>query len=138
MIQLINLGKTYKNGHTALSSINLKIDEGEMVFITGSSGAGKTTLLKLLIMIERATQGNIIINGNNINHMSRKEIAKIRRKIGLIFQTPHLISSRTIYENTALPLIIDGYKPREIKRRPRAALDKVNLLSKEKYLPIEL
>lgn len=109
-----------------------------MAFLTGHSGAGKTTLLKLIMMIERPTRGQIFINGKNITRLSRLHIPELRRSIGTVFQNSHLLPNRTAFENVALPLIIDGYKPYEIKRRVHAALDKVGLLNKAKQLPLEL
>lgn len=135
MIRFSNVSKVYESGHYALKNINLEIDSGEMVFLTGHSGAGKTTLLKLIALIERPTRGQIFLNGKNITNLSKHDVPDLRRSIGMIFQNPQLLHNRTVYENVALPLVIDGYKPYEIQRRVHASLDKVGLLSKEKLLP---
>ena len=138
MIKFDQVSKSYVSGQTALDNINFELTSGDMAFLTGHSGAGKTTLLKLIMMIERPTRGQIFINGKNITRLSRLHIPELRRSIGTVFQNPHLLPNRTAFENVALPLIIDGYKPYEIKRRVHAALDKVGLLNKAKQLPLEL
>ncbi|MDF1795487.1 MAG: cell division ATP-binding protein FtsE [Coxiellaceae bacterium] len=137
MIRFINVTKTY-NSHNALSNINLHIEPAEMCFLTGHSGAGKTTLLKLIMMMETPSRGQLILNGQNLNQIRKRHIPELRRHIGIIFQNPQLLPNRTIYNNVALPLHIARFKPKEIGRRVRAALDKVGLLHKEKYFPAEL
>jgi cell division transport system ATP-binding protein len=137
VIRFSNVVKSY-NGQAALSNINLHIKQGEIAFLTGHSGAGKTTLLKLIMMIERATKGQIFINGRDLSHCRRRHIPSLRRHIGMIFQNPQLLQQRTIFENVALPLIINNVPRYEIEKRVRAALDKVNLLNKEKELPAAL
>src|SRR5690554_8023389 len=109
-----------------------------MTFLTGHSGAGKSTLLKLLMMIERPSSGDVIVDGENLNHLRTRDIPWLRRKIGMVHQSHHLLFDRSVYDNVALPLIIAGYKPTDIGKRVRAALDKVGLLDKEKLNPITL
>lgn len=116
----------------------MHIGQGEMVFLTGHSGAGKTTLLKLIMRIESVNGGQIFVDNRNLQRLTEKQIALHRRNIGMIFQNPHLLPNQTIFQNIALPLIISGYRHQEIKRRVRAALDKVGLLNKENALPLEL
>ncbi|MEE4249688.1 MAG: ATP-binding cassette domain-containing protein, partial [Alcanivoracaceae bacterium] len=111
---------------------------GEFVYITGHSGAGKSTLLKLLMMIERPSSGDIMVDSENLNHLGTRDIPWLRRKIGMVHQSHHLLFDRTVYDNVALPLIIAGYKPGDIGKRVRAALDKVGLLDKERLNPITL
>ncbi|MDF1760645.1 MAG: cell division ATP-binding protein FtsE [Coxiellaceae bacterium] len=137
MIRFINISKIY-NGQTALNNINLHIEPAEMCFLTGHSGAGKTTLLKLIMMMESPSRGQLILNGQNLNQISKRHIPELRRHIGMIFQNPQLLPERSIYHNVALPLHIARFKPKEIGRRVRAALDKVGLLHKEKHYPAEL
>jgi cell division transport system ATP-binding protein len=137
MIQFHNVAKKY-SGHTALSNVSFLIKFGEMVFITGHSGAGKSTVLKLATQIEKPTHGQIQINGHDLSKLTKQRLPHLRRQIGMIHQNPHLIQNRTIFQNVALPLEIQGYHDREIKRRVHAALDKVGLLSKEKYYPAAL
>lgn len=137
MIRFDNVYKTYNN-KAALNQLSFYIDQGEMVFLTGHSGAGKTTLLKLIIQLEKADRGQIFLGKKNITRSSRYTITQLRRQIGIIFQDPHLLHNRTVFENVGLPLIIQGYKAPEIKRRVFAALDKVSLLHKEKNYPTQL
>lgn len=138
MIKFENVRKRYPNGHEGLRNINLAIDQGEMVFLTGHSGAGKSTLLKLIAGLEMTTAGNIEVNGHSLREIGPGKMAKFRRDIGIVLQNPHLIAEKTIFENVALPLIIAGYSENEIGKRVRAALEKVGLLKKEHFLPEEL
>lgn len=138
MIIFENVAKRYPGGQEALSGMNLRIDEGEMVFLTGHSGAGKSTLLKLIALIERPTRGQVFVNRQNTNGIGRWRIPAFRRQLGMVFQDHKLLSDRTIFDNVALPLIIDGVGRKEIGRKVRAALDQVGLLSKEKKMPLAL
>ena len=138
MIQFTNVFMTYPSGNKALQSINLSIEKGEMVYISGRSGAGKSTLLKLINLIDRHARGQIIVNGQNLERITRKRIPIFRRNIGFIFQNHRLLDDRTIFDNVALPLIIAGSNHQEVKRRVQAALDKVDLLSKINSYPMEL
>jgi len=135
MIKLNNISKRYPGGQEALSGLDLLISKGEMVFITGHSGAGKSTLLRLIALIDRPSDGQIIIDNQNIGRIRRRNISKYRRQIGIVFQDHKLLYDRTIHDNVALPLIISGISRQEAKRRVRAALDQVNLLQKEKQKP---
>lgn len=137
MIEFNHITKEYPN-HTALKDVSFKIQTGEMVFLTGHSGAGKSTLLKLMMCIETPTHGKIFLDNQDLSQLSKKEIPYHRRRIGMIYQNPQLILRRNVFDNVALPLEIQGYRYREIKRRVCAALDKVGLLSKEKYFPDSL
>jgi cell division transport system ATP-binding protein len=138
VIRFDNVNKRYANGKEALSKVSFELAPGEMTFLTGHSGAGKSTLLKLLMMIERPSSGDVIVDGENLNHLRTRDIPWLRRKIGMVHQSHHLLFDRSVYDNVALPLIIAGYKPADIGKRVRAALDKVGLLSKEKLNPITL
>jgi cell division transport system ATP-binding protein len=138
MIRFDNVSKRFPGGFEALTNISLELEDGVMAFLTGHSGAGKSTLLKLIAMIERATRGQVFVDGQNVSRISRRRIPYIRRKIGFIFQNHHLLFDRTVFDNVALPLIIAGYRHQEVGRRARAALDKVGLLDKERLYPITL
>ncbi len=138
MIRFSNVSKRYPGGYEALSDVSLHLAPGEMAFLTGHSGAGKSTLLKLIALIERPTNGQVIINSQNFAKVGRRRIPYVRRDIGIIFQDHRLLFDRTVFDNVALPLIIAGHSHQEIGRRVRAALDKVGLLSKEKMYPITL
>lgn len=138
MIQFSKVDKHYPGGHEALSQVSFTLERGEMAFLTGHSGAGKSTVLKLITLIERATSGQVIIAGQNLTGVVRGQVAYLRRKIGMIFQNHKLLNDRTVFDNVALPLVIASHDHVEIGRRVRAALDKVNLLDKEKLHPIML
>ena len=138
MIRFDNVSKRYPGGHEALSNISFHMEKGAMAFMTGHSGAGKSTLLKLVALIERASRGQLFLDGQNVTRISRRRIPYLRRKIGFIFQDHHLLFDRTVYDNVALPLIIAGYRHQEVGRRVRAALDTVGLLDKERLYPITL
>ncbi len=138
MIQFHNITKRYPGGHDALYNVTLSLKAGEMAFLTGHSGAGKSTLLKIISLIEKPTRGQAILNSINLNTLSNSRIPYIRRNMGIIFQDHQLLFDRPVFDNVALPLIIQGYSHQEIAKRTRAALDKVGLLNKEKSLPITL
>jgi cell division transport system ATP-binding protein len=138
MIEFHNVTKRYESGFQALSNVSLQLDDGQMAFITGHSGAGKSTLLKIIALIEKPTRGQALLNRINLNNLPRQRIPYLRRNIGIIFQDHQLLFDRPVFENVALPLQIQGYRPQEVAKRTRAALDKVGLLHKEKSMPITL
>jgi len=135
MIQFDNISKTYPGGTIALNNVSFSLASGEMAFLTGHSGAGKSTLLKLMTLMEVATTGKLIINGADLNQVKYKEIPYFRRQIGMIFQNHNLLMDRTVYDNVALPLVIEGVSHKETKKRVEAALEKVHLSSKIKSYP---
>jgi len=138
MIQFTDVYKRYPSRQEALAGLSFHLTEGEMAFLTGHSGAGKSTLLKLIALIERSTHGQVFVNGQNLSRLSKRKIPYYRRQIGLVFQDHNLLHDRTVFDNVALPLVIEGENHREIGRRVRASLDKVGLLSKERHLPASL
>jgi len=138
MIQFHNVTKRYPGGYEALNNVSLDLPDGEMAFLTGHSGAGKSTLLKIISLIEKPTRGQALLNQINLNNLPHKRIPYIRRNIGIIFQDHQLLFDRPVFDNVAMPLIIQGYPHHEIGKRTRAALDKVGLLHKEKSMPITL
>jgi len=138
MIIFNDVSKRYPSGYEALKQVNFHLKPGEMVFLTGHSGAGKSTLLKLIALIERNTSGQIVVNGQHLGRLPAERIPYLRRRIGMTFQDHRLLLDHTVFDNVALPLVIAGYRHQEIRRRVRAALDKVGLLSKEKSYPITL
>jgi cell division transport system ATP-binding protein len=138
MVVFHQTSKYYPGDQEALKAINLHIPKGEMAFLTGHSGAGKSTLLRLIALIERPSQGQLIINGKNTAKISPRYIPWVRRKIGLVFQDHRLIDRMRVFDNVALPLVIAGFSNATIKRRVHAALDKVNLLDSEKRYPVDL
>ncbi len=138
MIRFEQVSKRYSNGHMGLDNLSFHIKVGEMVFITGHSGAGKSTLLKLIMCMERPSAGQVHVGGQNLRELSGDDIPYLRRQVGVVFQNHQLLFDRTVFDNVALPLIINGTPPGEVGRRVRAALDKVGLLSKENLYPIAL
>ncbi|MGI9320542.1 MAG: cell division ATP-binding protein FtsE, partial [Thiogranum sp.] len=130
--------KQYQGGTTALRDISFHLDPGEMVFLTGHSGAGKSTLLRLILMLEHATRGQVIVNGYNLSRTPMRQAPKLRRRVGMIFQDHKLLKDKTVFDNVSLPLMIAGLRYPDIRKRVRAALDKVGLLTKEKAWPLTL
>lgn len=135
MIRFDNVTKRYPTGQMALNRVTFNLAKGEMAFLTGHSGAGKSTLLKLIMSVERSSEGNVFVNDLDLNKLKPRQVPNLRRNIGMIFQNPRLLDDYTVFDNVALPLVIAGYRPQEIGRRVRAALDKVSLLHKEKRYP---
>ena len=138
MITFDRVSKRYPEGHEALSEVSFNIAGDELVFLTGHSGAGKSTLLKLIMLMERPSRGQVVVNGHNLNNMRSAQIPRLRRQVGVVFQNHQLLFDRSVYDNVALPLLISGYSARDIGRRVRAALDKVGLLNREKAMPVTL
>jgi cell division transport system ATP-binding protein len=135
IIRFEQVAKRYPGGIQALSELDFGLAAGEMVFLTGRSGAGKSTLLKLIALLERPSRGRVIFEGRNVGRLSRRQIPWLRRRIGIVFQDHALLSDRRVFDNVALPLVIAGVAYPEIRRRVRAALDKVGLLEKERMYP---
>ncbi len=138
MINFERVSKRYEEGRDALRDVSFSIDRDELVFLTGHSGAGKSTLMRLIMLIERPSRGEIIIDGQNLKTVSSRAIPRHRRKIGVVFQNHQLLFDRPVFDNVALPLVIGGYDHREVGRRVRAALDKVGLLERERAMPVTL
>ncbi len=138
MITFDRVSKRYPEGHDALSEVSFTIESDELVFLTGHSGAGKSTLLKLIMLIERPTRGQVLIDGQNLKGLGASRIPQLRRQIGVVFQNHQLLFDRSVFDNVALPLLISGYSRRDTGRRVRAALDKVGLLSRENDMPVTL
>ena len=138
MVRFDDVSKRYTEGKYALSNINFALDYGEFAFLTGHSGAGKSTLLRLMMLMERASRGEVAIDGVSLNKMKSSNIPFLRRKIGVVFQNHQLLFDRSVFDNVALPLLIAGYQPSEVPRRVRAALDSVGLRGYEPRNPIEL
>lgn len=135
MIGFEQVAKRYAGGIQALTDISFVLGRGEMVFLTGHSGAGKSTLLKLIALLERPSRGRVIFEGRNVGRISLRQIPWLRRRIGIVFQDHSLLGDRRVFDNVALPLVIAGTAYPEIRRRVRAALDKVGLLEKERMYP---
>ena len=138
MIQFSSVSKRYPGGHEALRGVTLEIAAGEMIAVTGHSGAGKSTLLKLAAGIERASNGTVVVNGQNLGALGETALAILRRRVGFIFQDHKLLYDRSCHDNVALPLRIAGVAREEVGKRVRAALDKVGLLDRERAMPVAL
>lgn len=138
MIEFRNVSKVYNNGTEALHNINLTVDEGEFVFIVGSSGAGKSTFLKLITCEEHPNEGQIIIDGQDVSHIRKGKIPYVRRKMGLVFQDFRLIDHMTVYDNVAFAMRVVGASPKAIKKRVPYILSLVGLQHKSKHYPTEL
>jgi cell division transport system ATP-binding protein len=138
MITFEHVTKRYQGGSVALRDVSFHLDPGEMVFLTGHSGAGKSTLLRLILMLEKATRGQVVIDGRNLSKTTARLAPQVRRRIGMIFQDHKLLSDKTVFDNVSLPLMIAGLRYPDIRKKVRAALDKVGLLGKEKSSPTAL
>jgi len=138
MIEFIGVSKVYGNSWTALSEINLKIDKGEFVFITGPTGAGKTTLLRLIYREELPTTGSVTILGYNLVSLPHNEIPNLRRQIGIVFQDFKLLYERTAYENLEFSLRVIGIPKPVIKKKIADTMDRLGIWQKRDNYPFEL
>ena len=138
MIETQRLSKLYSRGLHALQDLSLTVDKGEFVFLTGASGAGKSTLLRLLLMQERPSEGEILVNGHNLTSLSRREIQEYRRGIGFIFQDFKLIPTRTVLENITFVLEVLGMAEAQQRRKAFQVLKWVGLQHRMNAYPREL
>jgi cell division transport system ATP-binding protein len=139
LIEFKDVGKTYEEaGMVALRSINLSMERGSFVFVVGPSGAGKTTLLKLIYMDELPTKGEVLVGDYSSSSMSRKDIAMLRRKVGVVFQDFRLLPDLTAFENVALPLRAAGRKWGDARKRTNTVLYSVGLSMKRHQFPRKL
>ena len=138
MIELKDVKKEYSKGVAALNGINLKVEQGEFVFIVGDSGSGKSTLIKLIMKELDPTSGSIVVNGQNLNKMRHRKIPMYRRAIGVVFQDFRLLKDRNIYENIAFAQRVTETPSRIIKKKVPAALSLVGLAEKYKSYPKQL
>ena len=138
MIELKDVTKEYSKGISALNGINLKIEQGEFVFIVGDSGSGKSTLIKLLLNELEPTAGKIYVNKKYLNKITRKKLPYLRRDIGVVFQDFRLLEDRNVYENIAFAQKVIEAPSRQIKSRVLSMLSMVGLLDKYKAYPSQL
>ena len=138
MIRLENVNKVYKQGSRALKDINITIQDGEFVFIMGRSGSGKSTLIRLLLKETEPTSGYILVGDDNLQKMSRRNVPKYRRRLGVVFQDFRLLKDRNVYENVAFAQRVIGVPTRNIRENVPRMLQMVGLSSKYKALPAEL
>lgn len=137
MIKFVKVNKQYSD-EICLKNINLKIDEGEFVFLLGHSGAGKSSLLKLISREEKITSGRLTVNKENLASIKDNKIHKYRRNLGIIFQDYRLLKEKTVYENVELALRVVGENPKKIKTKVMEALEKVGIADKYNKYPDEL
>ena len=123
MLRFEQVSKSYPGGFKALDRVDFHLAKGEMAFLTGHSGAGKSTLLRLISLIERPSAGRVVINGVDLSAVKANQIPYVRRDIGMIFQDHRLLANHTVFDNVALPLVIEGFTGRDMARRVHAALD---------------
>ena len=138
MIRLTNVQKLYDSGTEALRGVDLRIDDGEFVFLMGHSGSGKSTLTKLLTAEERATSGQVVVNGYNLNNIKQWQIPYMRRTLGVIFQDFRLIEKKTVRQNLEFIMRIIGASRREMRKRIPYVLELVKLDHKIDAYPDEL
>ena len=138
MIRFEQVGKRYSNGHVGLHELSFQVEAGEFLFITGHSGAGKSTLLRLLLAMERPTSGRVLLAGQDLSTITTAEIPFLRRQIGVVFQNHQLLFDRSVFDNVALPLRIQGLSRDEIARRVEAALARVSLRDRARDFPNDL
>lgn len=138
MIEFQKVSKSYAPSEFALRDVDLRIEQGEFVFLCGPNGAGKTTLLKLINVMEKPTSGEVVIDGTSSRSMRRKDIARLRRKIGVILQDLRLLRTRTVEENVRLALeVTDAHKDTHTAKLVKV-LTYLDLLSKRDLYPSEL
>ncbi len=138
MIEFSNVKKIYPNGTTALDNINLRVDDGEFVFIVGSSGAGKSTMMKLLLREEKITSGRLTVDEFDLVKMPEYKVPYYRRQLGVVFQDFRLFPNKTVFENVAFAMRVIGEPSSVIKRRVPTILNIVNLQDKYNCFPNQL
>lgn len=138
MIRFIDVYKEYDNGTKALKGIDLRIDDGEFVFLVGPSGSGKSTIIKLITGEIALTQGKLMVNGYSLNNISPRQVPLMRRTLGIIFQDFRLIDKKTVYENLAFAMRAIGASSRDLKRRIPYVLQLVGLDQKADRYPGQL
>ena len=138
MIRMVDVYKEYDNGTKAIKGLNLRIDDGEFAFLVGPSGSGKSTIIKLLTAEEFATKGRVMVNGYNLSTIKRRQIPKMRRTLGVIFQDFRLIDKKTVWGNLEFTMRIIGATNWEMRKRIPYVLDLVGLSDKAKAYPNEM
>ena len=138
MVRLIDVHKEYDNGTKALKGVNLRIDDGEFVFLVGPSGSGKSTIIKLITGEILATEGRLMVNGYNMSNITMRQIPYMRRTLGIIFQDFRLIEKKTVYENLSFAMRAIGASNREVRRRIPYVLQLVGLEQKADRYPGQL
>ena len=137
MIQLIHVSKFYDR-RAALADVTLDIEKGEFVLLMGPSGSGKSTLLRLLIGAEQPDDGHVFVHGKNVTKLKSSEIPYLRRKVGTVFQDFRFLPKKSVFDNVALPLLVQGASGADIRRKVTEALRAVGVDHKRDQLPIGL
>ena len=138
MIDLVDVSKSYSKGQPAIDHMNLHVEKGEFVFVVGNSGSGKSTLIKLLLKELDPTSGTITVNGQQLNKLRRRKVAKYRRGVGVVFQDFRLLKDRNVYENVAFAQRVIERPTRIIRKRVPEVLTLVGLAEKYKSKPDQL
>ena len=138
MIRLTSVSKTYPNGVSALKDVSFHIPKGQFVFLTGHSGAGKSSILRLIIAEEKPSHGDVRVSGFPINKLAKKDVPRLRRKLGIVFQDFRLLEYRNVEDNVGFALEVTGTRPEQIPSRVIRVLTQVGLASKAKVYPKEL
>ena len=138
IIEFRGVSKTYQTGTHALDDVNIKINNGEFVFVVGSSGAGKSTFMKLIMREEKANTGKITVNGFDLTKMKRKDVPMLRRTMGIVFQDFRLIPTMNVFDNVAFAMRVVGADGRDIRKEVSKALAKVGLGHKARSMPNQL
>ena len=138
VVVLRDVTKRYPNGKIALHEVDLVVPEGDFVFLVGPSGAGKSTLIKLLIRDELPTWGEVYVDGQNLARLSRRQVPRVRRKIGIVFQDFKLLPSKSVFENVAFALEVTGVPRRRIRPAVEQVLSLVGLTEQAGQLPSQL
>jgi len=138
LIQFDNVSLEYLSGKFALQNVSFTLPAGAFAFLTGHSGAGKSSLLKLIARLEKPTSGEIYIDDIELSKLKPRQEHKLRQQMGIVFQDNQLLYDRSVFDNIALPLIIGGYRYRDIKKRVTAALDRVGLTGRALDDPLSL
>jgi cell division transport system ATP-binding protein len=138
VISMVDVGMTYPNGKVALADVNVAIPPGDFVFLVGPSGAGKSTFIRLLIREQLPTSGKVVVAGKDLARMRRREVPKLRRRIGIVFQDFRLLPAKTVFENVAFALEVTGSSRAEIRRRVPQLLNLVGLHEHDDHLPTQL
>ena len=138
VIEFRGVSKTYPSGTHALEDVNIKINSGEFVFVVGSSGAGKSTFMKLIMREEKANTGKITVNGFDLTKMKRRDVPRLRRTMGIVFQDFRLIPTMNVFDNVAFAMHVVGASGRTVRREVSKALSKVGLGNKARSMPAQL
>jgi cell division transport system ATP-binding protein len=138
LIRLDDVSKRYPNGTSALSDVDLTIEQGAFAFLVGSSGAGKSTLIRLLIRDELPTTGRVMVDGKDVVQLRRSQIPALRRTVGVVFQDFKLLATKTVHENIAFAMLVTGHTGHAVREETERALALVGLTNRSSHFPREL